>query len=170
MSCGGGSVSMGAGQNRERLDTIERGDSFAPATARALCTGPVYIPPYGGVFLPISSVSEVTGNIFEYLPGSQSLLIKQGGVFAHMVVFSAQAAGSANIVIALYQSPFNYFLLSSLPFQSQPDFIVPFLGGTQIFNVPSGGSDYQVSVALSGGTGSITLNYVDLRFVYLGRR
>jgi len=167
------SYTSGGGDNldvRERLGAIERGDSFAPATIRVLCSGPVYIPPFGSIVFPINSVIETTGNIFEYLPGSQSLLIKQAGVFGHMVMFSGQPSGSANINVTLYQSPFNYFQLVSIPFQSQPNFVLPFVGGIQIFNVPSGGSDYQVNVALSGGTGSFTLNYVDIRFVYLGRR
>jgi len=167
------SYTSGGGDNldvRERLGVMERGDSFAPASARVLCTGPIYIPPYGGVVSPINSVNEVTGNIFEYLPGSQSLLIKQAGVFGHMVAFSGQPSGSANIVIALYQSPLNFFVLVSIPFHSEPYFFTPLVGGIQIVNVPSGGSNYQVNVALSGGAGSFTLNYVDIRLVYLGRR
>jgi len=166
------SYTSGGGNNldvRERLGAMERGDSFAPATARVLCYG-AFIPPNGGVLLPVIGVNEVTGKIFEYLSGSQSLLIKQGGVFGYMVVFAGQPSGSANINVTLYQSPFNYFPLVAIPFQSQPNFVTPFVGGIQMFNVPSGGSDYQVNVALSGGTGSFTLNYVDIRLVYLGRR
>jgi len=154
----------------ERIDLLERGDNFAPATARAIWNGSVNVPANGNATLPVSSLIEVTGNIFEYVPAAQALRIKQAGVVGFLVNVSCNATGVGNMNVLLRQfSPLHEWTLAIQPYYLHSNFSFA-TGGARLVSVPAGGANYQIYVVNTGGTGNFTLSTVDIRLVYLGRR
>ena len=156
--------------NSERIDLLERGDSFAPATARVTWGGSVNVPAGGNVTLAIAGLSEVSGNIFEYVPAAQALRIKQAGVIGFLVNVACNATGIGNLSVLMRQaSPLHEWGLAVQPYYLHAGFAFA-TGGTRLVNIPSGGANYQIYIVNTGGTGSFTLQTVDIRLVYLGRR
>jgi len=156
--------------NSERIDLLERGDSFAPATANVLWSGSVNVPANSNVTLPISGLSELTGNIFEHVPAAQALRIKQAGIIGYQVNVVCNSTGVGNLSVLLRQaSPLHEWGLAVQPYYLHSNFAFA-TGGARLVNVPSGGANYQIYVVNSGGTGSFTLQTVSIRLVYLGRR
>jgi len=155
----------------ERIDLLERGDSFAPATARIIWNGSVNVPASGNVTLAVPGPSELSGNIFEYAQTAQALRIKQAGIIGYLVYVVCNATGVGNMNVLLRQfSPLHEWTLAVQPYYLHAGFAFA-AGGTRLVNVPSGGANYQIYVVNTvGGTGSFTLQTVDIRLVYLGRR
>ena len=154
----------------ERIDILERGDSFAPAAARTNWVGSVTVAANSDVTIPVTAVYEVRGNIFEYVSSAQALRIKQSGVIGYTVNVVCNANGVGNINVLMRQaSPFHEWPLVTQPYYLHPSFAF-FTGGTRRVGIPSGGANYWVRVANTLGTGSFTLNIVDIFLVYLGRR
>ena len=154
----------------ERIDLLERGDSFAPATARVQWVGSADVPANSDVTIPVTAVHEVRGNIFEYVSSAQALRIKQSGVIGYTVNVVCNANGVGNINVLMRQaSPLHEWPLVTQPYYLHPSFAF-FTGGTRRVGIPSGGANYWVRVANTLGTGSFTLNIVDIFLVYLGRR
>jgi len=154
----------------ERMDLLERADNFAPATARTTWAGSVNVPASGNATLPIFGLSEMTGNIFEYVPSAQALRIKQAGVIGFLVNVICNATGVGNLGVLLRQaSPLHEWGLAVQPYYLHSNFAFA-TGGARLVNVPAGGANYQIHVVNTGGTGSFTLQTVDIRLVYLGRR
>jgi hypothetical protein len=154
----------------ERIDLLERGDNFAPATARVNWSGSITVSPSSTVTLPISGVSELTGNIFEHVSSSQALRIKQAGVFGYFVDVICGATGVGNIRVMMRQaSPTHDWALVGQPYYLHSAFAFA-VGGVRFVDVPAGGANYQIWVMNSGGSGSFTLYSVNIRIAYLGRR
>jgi len=153
-----------------RIDLLERGDSFAPATARIIWNGSVNVPASGNVTLAVPGLSELSGNIFEYAQTAQALRIKQAGIIGYLVYVVCNATGVGNMNVLLRQfSPLHEWTLAVQPYYLHANFACA-TGGTRLVSVPSGGANYQIYVANTGGTGNFTLSTVDIRLVYLGRR
>jgi len=153
-----------------RIDFLERGDSFAPATACVTWTGFVNVSSNNSVTLAVTGLSEVTGNVFEYVPSAQALRIKQAGVIGFLVNISWSAYNIGNLVLQMRQaSPLHEWLLLSHPYSTHYNIDLG-TGGVRLVNVPSGGANYQIYVTNSGGIGNFTLNVITIRLVYLGRR
>jgi len=154
----------------ERIDLLERGDSFAPATARMQWVGSANVPANSDVMIPVTALYEVTGQVFEHVPLAQALRIKQSGVIGYTVNVVCSATGVGNINVLMRQaSPLHEWPLVTQPYYLHPGFAF-FTGGTRRVGIPSGGANYWVRVANTAGTGSFTLNVVDIFLVYLGRR
>ena len=154
----------------ERIDLLERGDNFAPATARVSWFGSINVPANSNVTLAIAGLSEVSGNIFEYIPAAQALRIKQAGVIGVLVNAACNATGIGNLSVLMRQaSPLHEWGLAVQPYYLHANFAFA-TGGARLVSVPSGGANYQIYVVNSGGTGSFTLQTLDIRLVYLGRR
>ena len=154
----------------ERIDLLERGDNFAPATVRVNWSGSITVSPSSAVTLPINGVSELTGNVFEHVSSAQALRIKQAGIIGYLVYVVCNATGVGNMNVLLRQfSPLHEWTLAVQPYYLHANFACA-TGGTRLVSVPSGGANYQIYVVNTGGTGSFTLQTVDIRLVYLGRR
>ena len=154
----------------ERIDLLERSDNFAPATARMQWTGSVNVPASSSVTLPVTTLYEVTGNIFEHVPSAQALRIKQAGVIGYTVNILCNAAGVGNINVLMTQaSPFHEWPLVVQPYYLHSGFAI-LIGGTRLVGIPAGGANYQIRVANTLGTGNFTLSGVDIFLAYLGRR
>jgi len=154
----------------ERIDLLERGDNFAPATVRVNWSGSLNVPSSSTVTLPISGVSELTGNIFEHVSSSQVLKIKQAGVIGYLVDVICGATGVGNIRVMMRQvSPVHDWVLVQQPYYLHSAFAFA-TGGVRFVDVPANGANYQIWIMNSGGSGSFTLYSVDIRLVYLGRR
>jgi len=154
----------------ERIDLLERGDSFAPATARVQWVGSANVPANSDVTIPVTTVYEVRGNIFEYVSSDQALRIKQSGVIGYTVnvVCSATGVGAINVLMR-QASPFHEWPLVIQPYYLHAGFAF-LTGGVRLVGIPPGGANYQIRIANTLGTGSFTLNIVDIFLVYLGRR
>jgi len=154
----------------ERIDLLERGDNFAPATARVQWVGSANVPANSDVMIPVTALYEVTGQIFEHVPSAQALRIKQAGVIGYLVNVTCNATGVGKINVLMQQaSPFHEWPLVVQPYYLHAGF--GFLtGGVRLVGIPAGGANYLVRIANTAGTGSFTLNIVDIFLVYLGRR
>ena len=154
----------------ERIDLMERGDSFAPAAARTNWVGSVTVAANSDVTIPVTAVYEVRGNIFEYVSSAQALRIKQSGVIGYTVnvVCSATGVGAINVLMR-QASPFHEWPLVIQPYYLHAGFAF-LTGGVRLVSIPPGGANYQIRIANTLGTGSFTLNIVDIFLVYLGRR
>jgi len=156
--------------NSERIDLLERGDNFAPATASVHWLGSINVPANSEVTIPITVVSGIRGNVFEYVPSAQALRIKQAGVIGHWVNAVFNATGVAHINVLLRQaSPFHDWSLAVQMYYLHPLFIFG-VGGVSFVDVPGGGANYQIQIVNSGGSGSFTLSQITIRLAYLGRR
>jgi hypothetical protein len=154
----------------EQIDLLERGDNFAPATARITWGGSVNVPASGNATIAVPGLSELSGNIFEYVQPAQALRIKQAGVIGFLVNVICNATGVGNLGVLLRQaSPLHEWGLVVQPYYLHANFAFA-TGGTRLVNVPSGGANYQIYIVNTGGTGSFTVQTVDIRLVYLGRR
>ena len=154
----------------ERIDLLERGDNFAPATVRVNWSGSITVSPSSAVTLLISGVSELTGNIFEYVSSSQALRIKQAGVIGYLVDVICGATGVGNIRVMMRQaSPTHDWVLVGQPYYTHLAFAFA-TGGVRFVDVPANGANYQIWIMNSGGSGSFTLSSVNIRLIYLGRR
>jgi hypothetical protein len=156
--------------NSERIDLLERGDSFAPATARVQWVGSTNVPANSDVMIPVTALYEVTGQVFEHVPSAQALRIKQAGVIGYTVNVVCNATGVGNINVLMRQaSPLHEWPLVVQPYYLHAGFGF-LIGGVRLVGIPAGGANYWVRVANTAGTGSFTLNIVDIFLVYLGRR
>ena len=154
----------------ERIDLMERGDNFAPATVRVNWSGSISVSPNSTVTLPISGVSELTGNVFEHVSSAQALRIKQAGVIGYLVDVICGATGIGNMRVMMRQaSPVHDWALVQQPYYLHSAFAFA-TGGVRFVDVPTSGANYQIWIMNSGGSGSFTLYSVDIRLVYLGRR
>jgi len=154
----------------ERIDLLERGDNFAPATARMQWTGSVNVPANSSVIIPVTALYGLKGNIFEHVPEAQALRIKQAGVIGYLVNVLCNAIGVGNINVLMRQaSPFHEWPLVVQPYYLHAGFAF-LTGGTQLVGIPEGGANYQIRIANTSGSGSFTLSVVDIFLAYLGRR
>ena len=154
----------------ERIDLLERGDNFAPATASVNWVGSITVPANSEVTIPITVVGGIRGNIFEHVSSAQALRIKQAGVIGHWVNAVFNATGVAHINVLLRQaSPFHDWSLAVQMYYLHPLFIFG-VGGVSFVDVPDGGANYQIQIVNSGGSGSFTLSQITIRLAYLGRR
>jgi len=154
----------------ERIDLLERGDNFAPATIRVNWSGTANVGPNSTTTLPITGSAELSGNIFEYLSSSQALRIKQAGIIGFSVDVLCGTNGNGNVRVMMRQaSPTHDWAMVQQPYYTQPAFA--FLsGGVRFVDVPADGANYQIWVMNSGGGGTVTLYAITIRLVYLGRR
>ena len=154
----------------ERIDILERGDNFAPATVRVNWLGSVNVPANSEVAIPITAASEIRGNVFEHVSSAQALRIKQAGVIGYSVNAVFNATGVAHINVLLRQaSPFHDWSLVVQMYYSHQLFVFG-VGGVRFVDVPAGGANYQIHIVNSGGSGSFTLSQIAIRLAYLGRR
>ena len=154
----------------ERIDILERGDNFAPATAAVNWSGSVNVPANSEVTIPITVVGGLKGNVFEYVASAQALRIKQEGVIGYWVNAIFNATGVANINVLLRQaSPFHDWSLVVQTYYTHSQFIFG-MGGMRFVDVPAGGANYKIHIVNSGGSGSFTLSQMAIRLAYLGRR
>jgi len=169
------SYTSGGGDNldvRERLDTIERGDSFAPATVEFICGGTITVPPNTNYIFPISSATGLRGRVFEFLFPQGELRIKQGGVFGFVARVTGEATGPGNFLIIMDQGtpPYHYWELIGMPFNNQPFYLAYTAGGTRFVDIPQDGASYRVRFSNVGGTGSFVVYAITVYLVYLGIR
>ena len=154
----------------ERIDLLERGDNFAPATVRVNWSGTVNIASSSTTTLPVSGVAELTGNIFEHVSSSQALRIKQAGIFGYFVDALCGTNNVGNIRVMLRQaSPTHDWALVQQPYFTHSAFAFA-SGGVRFVDIPAGGANYQIWIMNAGGPGTVTLYSITIRLAYLGRR
>jgi len=154
----------------ERIDLLERGDNFAPATIRVNWSGTANVASSSTITLPVTGSAELAGNIFEYLSSSQALHIKQAGIIGFSVDVLCATNGNGNIRVMMRQaSPTHDWAMVQQPYFTHPAFA--FLsGGVRFVDVPANGASYQIWLMNSGGAGTVTLYSIIIRLAYLGRR
>ena len=169
----GGSIGGGNLDIRERFDSIERGDSFAPATVKFNCGESVTIPPGGSHIFPITFAENFRGKIFEFLFPERVIRVRQAGVIGFTASVAGVATGPGNFTLIMTQNapPYHDWLLFSMPFRDQPtDFLTYTVGGIQMVDVPEGGANYRVGFYNTAGPGSFTVWHISVSLVYLGLR
>ena len=169
------SYTSGGGDNldaRERLGAMERGDSFAPATAEILCYGFAFVPSGLDYIFPVTFVRNLRGRIFEHNFPAQAIKIKQGGVFGYTLSVNGAATGPSTFGIQMIQQvpPYHIWQVGRMPFNAQEYYLAYDFGGVQYVNVPEGGAEYQVRFYNLGGPGGFAVNSIIINLVYLGTR
>jgi len=157
---------------RERLGAMERGDSFAPATAEMLCYDVVFVPSGLDYIFPVTYVENLRGRIFEYNIPAQAIKIKQSGVFGYTLSVVGTATGPSTFGVQMIQQvpPYHIWQVGRLPFNAQDYYLVYEFGGVQYVNVPEGGAEYRVRFYNVGGPGGFTVQVIRINLVFLGVR
>jgi len=146
-----------------------RADSYAPAYVRTTWAGNQQINANVSFSFPISTPLEIAGNVFEYVSSTQSLRIKQPGVFGFLVRVQGSASNLGDLGVSMRSnSPIHEWDMVMQPYYSHPTFIFA-TGGVRYVPVPAP-CDYQVRLINTGGPGIFTVFYIDLRLTFMGRR
>ena len=154
----------------ERIDLLERGDNFAPATIRVNWSGTANVASSSTTTLPVTGSAELSGNIFEYLSSPQALRIKQAGIIGFSVDVLCATNGIGNIRVMMRQaSPTHDWAMVQQPYFTHSAFAFT-SGGVRFVDIPAGGANYQIWVMNAGGPGTVTLYSITIRLTYLGRR